>query len=218
MLYRSFAAENKRYSILHASAAITRYGDCVIFGDDGCNSIGKTLLSLVTASNSDMFISDEYTLMDNLTENIYGNGDIPINLKKGTSELIKNLYNIQLKDKSLIFANDYFKIKSKVRPDIIIIPYVNSAYNEIVIPCNKEKASIIKSMVNGHNIKYLDERFDHFSILNSSKKQNKDIRKELKKYKRINWKIPIVKLYIKNVYEVNKQLEMIYKNINNFTK
>ncbi len=215
VMYRSFAIENRSYFVLHGSCAVTKYGNCVLFGDDGNIASGKTLLSLSTAAESGKYLCDEYTLIETKTKLVFGNGDIPINLKGDSSMFLKEEYSLILRDPRIIFANDYFKIIEKNILNLIIVPYMNANKTEVVIPVEEEKKMLIKSTLYGHIIKYLNPQYDHLTFsLKDETKSHKDLRSELQKFEDYELNIPVIKLFIKNVNDIKPTLEDIYQNIN----
>jgi hypothetical protein len=164
-LYRMFEFDNKSYNVLHASAAITPTGKTVIFGDDGEASKGKTFCSLLLAVKSNKFIADEYILLQKDTGCIFGNGDIPINLKEGVYDFLTKKYNLDLYDKKAIFANDYFQIVEETKPAFMIIPYLESDVTRVENFSEKDLLNAHKATLFGHNIKFNHPETDVVSLI-----------------------------------------------------
>lgn len=217
MFSRAFAIDNKDFLLLHASSAITKYGHTVLFGDDGANSAGKTLLSLATAAESKFYIADEYCLYDKKQNVLIGNGNIPVNLKTKTRPFILKKYNLDLGRGKIIFANDYFKIAGDKTLDLIIIPYLNSPSTNIIVPSKKEHLELLKATINGHRMKFFDRRLDH--LYSNGKNQSILFKKQLEEYtEEIPISTPVIKIFIKNFDEIPNLLNKIYSNISEYTK
>lgn len=215
MMYRLFAVENEEYTVLHASCALTRSGEAVLFGDDGYKALGKTLLSLALASNSGAYVSDEHTLLHNKSRFIFGNANAPINLKGKTKETLEYFFDIRLKNDQIIFPSDYFTIIKKIKPSILIIPYLTDKESTQWIPLKMKKKELVhKATMLAHNIKLLNPDYDRVSFLRSGKpKDLKDMRTILKSYDKKELDIPTFKLLInfKNIGEIeNLIMKMLH--------
>lgn len=204
-LYRMFDAYNKLFCVLHASAAITLNGNAVIFGDDGENSKGKTICSLILAISSGKYIADEYILFEKNTDLIYGNGDIPINLKEGTYECLTKNYKIILQNKRVALANDHFVVVRKVKPNFIVIPYLGAEQTRVDIPSKEEAVKLYKSTVFGHNIKFNHPETDVISLIKKNKDQTPEkVADFLDEYEDIAPALPIIKVYLREPMDIVK--------------
>jgi hypothetical protein len=198
MMYRLFAVENKKYAVLHASCALTRNRKAILFGDDGYKSKGKSLLSLALASESACYVSDEHTLFEDNTGFIFGNANAPINLKVGTKETLEHFFDIKLENDQILFPSDHFSIIEKIKPSILIIPYLTKKENTRWFPLKmKEYESVHKATVFAHNIKLLNPNYDRVSFLRDGKlTELKDMKTILESYEKKELNIPTFKLLI----------------------
>lgn len=213
-LYRMFEADNKDFYVFHASATITSNGHTIILGDDGENSRGKTLCSLILAISSGKYIADEYVLFERNTGCIYGNGNIPINLKEGVYEYLTKHHKIALLNNKVAFANDYFEIAEKVKPSFIVIPYLGAKQTRIDIPSNEEIIKLNKATVFGHNVKFNHPETDVVSLIKKNTDQipNK-VAEFLDEYDDIPPVLPIVKVYLKEPNDIVNIVRNIEKVI-----
>ena len=210
VMYRFFDAENSSYKVLHASAAISNEGNTILFGDDGKDSIGKTFCSLLLASKSSLYISDEYCLINPLTNSIFGNASIPINLKGETAKFFKDSGLKSFNNERIIFADDYFRESTESTIDFIVIPYMNSDKSKIEVPDSDETRYLYKSTMFGHNAKLLNPELDKVSLLTSKDTVDPiNMSAALASYPDINLKIPLVKMYIKEPKDTFEMLEDI---------
>ena len=209
--FRAFNFGNEKYSILHASAAMTKSGKCILFGDDGNMTEGKTLLSLALASVSGSYVADEYVLYDCLDNRIFGNTSIPINLKGQTASFIAKQYGIFYNSNALIFADDYYSITHDCNVELMVIPYMNSPKTEIINPSITEQKEIIKATYYGHMTKFLNPEYDHVSVLVSELEKEIDLRKSLQECREILFPWPIIKVMIKDVEDIPAVIEELNK-------
>lgn len=202
-LYRMFDYNNNAFSVLHASAAVTPRGNTIIFGDNGNDSKGKTFCSLILAINSEKYIADEYILFEKNTSLIYGNGDIPINLKTGTYNYLISKYGIELHNEKVAFANDYFKIVEKIKPSLIVIPYLGSEQTRVITPTKEESVLFYKATVFGHNIKFNHPETDLVSLIKApTKKEPEKVTKFLEEYPDIISDIPLIEVHLKEPHDI----------------
>jgi hypothetical protein len=198
MMYRLFAVENERYTVLHASCALTETGKAILFGDDGYKSQGKSLLSLALAFKSGFYVSDEHTILDNNSGEVFGNTNAPINLKAGTKETLEHSFEIKLKNDRIIFPSDYFPMVEKAKPSILIVPYLIHKEATRWVPLEtKEKELVHKATMFAHDIKLLNPDYDKLSFLREGKlNELKDMKKILESYEKRDLNIPTFKLLI----------------------
>lgn len=209
-ILRSFDALNSDFHVLHASASIDKNGRCIIFGDDGSVCRGKTFSSLLLSTESGQYVSDEYVVINKQTAEIYGNGNIPINLKGETAKFFKNKLNFEFKDNKVIFAKDYFKIIEKVKSEIIIIPFFEQDENEIDEVSGVEKEYLLKATFFGHNAKYLNPNFDRLSILrNTDLNTPVDMKSVLNAYENVNMDFKVYKMHVKDFKEITNLINAI---------
>lgn len=209
-LYRLFAVGNKEYFVLHASAALSPRGSCVVFGDDGVKTRGKTLCALEIATASGIFISDEYVLFRTSDKHVFGNGHIPINLKGEAENHFRKEHSLQFRNKKIIFADDYFKISSRVKVDFIIIPYLDANQTKLSIPVENKQVELYKATVFGHLAKLLNPHLDRTSILTRKDTEEKiDMRDALREFPDIKPPVPIYVAQLKRTCDINRLVEEI---------
>ncbi|MFZ5424912.1 MAG: hypothetical protein ACOZAO_03870 [Patescibacteria group bacterium] len=206
-----FDAYNTDFHVLHASSSVSESGKVVLFGDDGIFSVGKTFCSLLLAAQSGIYVSDEYCLLDKYTLGIYGNGDIPLNLKGDTASYIMESFQLKLKDSKVIYANDYFKIVPSSKINYVVIPYMCSEKSSIEpVSDTDQKASIAKGIVYGHNVKFLQPEFDRVSILrNEQGSLESNMSTLLNAYPVPNFPFDIVRMYVKNPDDILPMIKEI---------
>ncbi len=209
-LYRLFAAGNSQYSVLHASAAVSSNGSCVVFGDDGVRTKGKTFCALELAIASGKFISDEYVLFRNRDNHIFGNGHIPINLKGETADHFKNRHDLQLATKPALFANDHFAIVPEAVVDFMIVPYLGAAQTELSLPTKSVQAELYKATTFGHLAKLLNPALDRVSILTEEDTdKGVDMQEALKKFDNVEPPFPAYIARLKNPCDISGLVEEI---------
>jgi len=209
-ILRSFDALNSEYHVLHASAALDMKNRCIIFGDDGSQCKGKTFSSLFIASESRKYLSDEYVLINKNSSEVYGNGNIPINLKGDTARFFKDELEMEFKDNKIIFANDYFQIVEKIVSNILVIPFFEQAKNEIYEVTDEEKNYLLKATFYGHNAKYLNSNFDRLSILrNTDLNIAIDMKGTLELYPEVNMNFKVYRMHVKDLKEIPNLINSI---------
>lgn len=209
-LYRLFAAGNLQYSVLHASAAVSPNGSCVVFGDDGAKAKGKTFCALELAIASGKFISDEYVLLRNRDNHIFGNGHIPINLKGETKDHFKAHHDLQLTTKPAVFANDHFTIIPEAEVNFVIIPYLETKRTELSLPTKNVQAELYRATAFGHLAKLLNPTLDRVSILTGEDTdKGVDMRNALEKFDNVEPPFPVYTARLKNPCDINELVKEI---------
>jgi hypothetical protein len=211
-LYRLFGADNARFHVLHASAALSEKGNAIVFGDDGSNSKGKTICSLILATTSHKYIADEYVLYEDESGRIFGNGNIPINLKENVSAYLRESLSLDLGSERVAFAVDHFGIVEVAEPSFIVIPYLGSATTSIAIPEPDEAAKIFTATVYGHNVKLKHPETDLVSSIREMKgatSRRSRVKDFLKNYPRIVPPVPLVKVTLERPEDILKVVPAI---------
>lgn len=214
-IYRLSLMNNDEFKVLHASTAVSKKGNAVILGDDGNSSIGKTFLSLIISSTSKKYVCDEYTLMKG--NEIFGNKNIPIFLKDGVIEYLKdnNIMDITPYNKiGYLFADSYFEVKDIIKPSFMVIPYLNSKENTFYELKDAEKEIALKATVYGHLIKLNHPETDRISVLKDLNSLDRKVEDFLKNYKIPNFNIPIYSVHLTDPKEIIEIIDKIEKILN----
>lgn len=213
--YRLFLINNTEFKVLHASTTISKKGNAVILGDDGNNSIGKTFLSLIISSSSKKYVCDEYTLMKG--NEIYGNKNIPIFLKDGVIEYLKNNKIMDLtphNEIGYLFSDEYFEVKDKIKPSFMVIPYLNSKESKFYEIKDAEKEKVLKATVYGHLIKLNHPETDRISVLKDSNSVDRKVEDFLNNYNIPNFDIPIYSVHLTDPKEIIEVIDKIENILN----
>lgn len=214
-IYRLFAANNEDYAVLHASAAFSKNGSCVVFGDDGRKARGKTFCALELATTSGKFISDEYVLFRKSDNHIFGNGYIPINLKGDIAKHFRDEHEILLKDQKIVFATNYFEIPLEALASFLVVPYLGATTTKLVIPTRDQQIELYRATAFGHSAKLLKPELDRTSVLTGKDEDIEiDMKETLKDFPNIESPIPVYVAQLKKPCDINK----VVKEIENGTR
>lgn len=172
-IYRLFAFGNKEYYVLHGSAALTRKGTAVVFGDDGKSTRGKTACAVELATESQSFICDEYVLYHVETGRIFANPHRPIHFKGITASHLREHHGLKVKDQRLVLPSSLFNIVDVATLDVIVIPVllvetkVSSSLEEIK---GQERLEILRACIFGHLAKLMNPELDRTSLITKTSK------------------------------------------------
>lgn len=207
-LYRLFAFGNRDYLVLHASAAITPQGSVIAFGDNTVSTRGKTSCALEIAALSHDFIVDEFVLYRISDKHIFSNIYRPIHFKGDICKYLREEHGIKVADAKFASSIDLFNIKTDVKLDAILAPYLKAEKSMLVAVPQPEKAEILKATCFSHLAKLLYPELDRSSLLTGTDSGDvKDMGDILKEFPEIELDIPVYKVYLKNLADLNELLK-----------
>jgi hypothetical protein len=207
-LYRFLAFGNKDYLVLHASAAVTPRGATVAFGDNILSTRGKTSCALEIASLSGTFIVDEFVLYRVDDQHIFSNPYRPIHFKGDICKYLREKHGMNVKDTKLASPVGIFTIKTDLKLDALVAPYMDSETSKMLEMRGQERSDILKATAFSHLAKLLHPELDRSSLITGTDSSEvKDMKSVLKDFPDVDLAVPVYKVYLKSLEDLNNLLK-----------